>query len=99
MEDRNSVIRLTIGPGTLVIPAWLGGLVVLAFLFSALSLLLLWNTNQKLEREIRILQIHVADIENVMIREGKATRDDFGSWGENGPPNAPDKRLPEKEPR
>ncbi len=87
MEERDQVVRLTIGPGTLVIPAWLGGLVVLAFLFSALSLLLLWNTNQNLEREIRILQLHVADIENVLIRKGVADRSDFADWEESSAPN------------
>lgn len=95
MEDRSQDIRLTIDRGTIVIPAWVGGLLTLAFLFSALALLLLWNSNQKTERELRILQLHTADIENVLIRQDVATRDDFASWGENGPPNAPDKRQTE----
>lgn len=87
MGEPNQVIRFTIGPGTLVIPAWVGGLLALAFLFSALSLLLLWNTNQKMEREIRVLQLHVADIQNVMIREGKADRSDFADWEESSAPH------------
>jgi hypothetical protein len=99
-HDRHSYseIKLVIGPGTLVIPSWIGAALVLAFLFSAFSLLLLWNSNRTTEREIRVLQLHVADVQNVMIREGKASRSDFGSWGENGPPNAPDKLNTQPQP-
>lgn len=60
-----------------VIPAWLVVCLLLTAIFSALALLLVWQSQTRIERELRILQVHCADIENVLIRNGIADRKDF----------------------
>lgn len=62
-----------------VIPSWLAVCLLLTAILAAVSLLLGWQEQRALEREIRVLQIHCADIENVLIRQHVATREDFMS--------------------
>lgn len=62
-----------------VIPSWLAVCLLLTAILAAVSLLLGWQQQRALEQEIRILQIHCADIENVLIRQNLATREDFMS--------------------
>jgi hypothetical protein len=66
-----------------VIPSWLVVCLLLTAVLSALSLLLVWQSQTRIERELRILQVHCADIENVLIRSGVAVREDFVSRHEN----------------
>lgn len=63
-----------------VIPTWLAICLLLVATLSAVTLLLNWRQQVLVERELRILQLHISDIENVMIREGIATRADFAQW-------------------
>lgn len=37
------------------------------------------------ERETRILALHIQDVENVLIRQGVAKREDFAAWPEPKP--------------
>lgn len=60
-----------------VIPSWLVVCLLLTAILSALSLLLVWQSQTRIERELRILQVHCADIENTLIRSGVASREDF----------------------
>lgn len=61
----------------IVIPSWLAVCLLLTAVLSALSLLLVWQSQIRIERELRILQVRCSDIENVLIRGGIATRKDF----------------------
>jgi hypothetical protein len=40
---------------------------------------------KRLDRETRILAVHAQDIENVLIRQGVAKRDDFAPWEPSTP--------------
>lgn len=63
-----------------VIPSWLAVCLLLVGILAAISLLLGWRQQVILERELRVLQLHAADIENVLIRQNVAKRDDFAMW-------------------
>lgn len=63
-----------------VIPSWLAVCLLLVAILAAVSLLLSWQQQATLERELRVLQLHSADIENVLIRQGVADREDFAIW-------------------
>lgn len=64
-----------------VIPSWLAVCLLLTAIFSAVSLLNQWqrDTAQKRELtiELRIINQRINDVENVLIRDGIATREDF----------------------
>lgn len=62
-----------------VIPTWLAACLLVTAILAALSLLLTWQNQMRIERELRILQLHCSDIENVLIRQGVASRADFVS--------------------
>lgn len=72
-EPQQLVIKL---PGV-VLPSWLAVCLLATAVLAAIALLLVWQTNVDNIRELRILQLHCADIENVLIRQGVATREDF----------------------
>lgn len=77
------------------VPGWLAVVVGCALLFSALGLLLSLLVIQNQAREIRVLQLHVQDVQNVMIRNGDATRKDFAEWGSPGGPRTEPERAKE----
>lgn len=87
-ESREHVhLTVTLPSGAVMIPSWLGLLFVLSFLLATFALLLVWQSEQnqiessKQEmREIRSLQLHTEDVENVLIRNGLAKREDFILW-------------------
>lgn len=60
-----------------VVPSWLVVCLLLTAILSAVSSLLQWQSQLRIERELRILEVHCADIQNVLIRQGIATREDF----------------------
>lgn len=72
--------KLEVHISGVVIPSWLAVCLLLVAILAALSLLFSWQQQGTLERELRVLQLHCADIENVLIRQGVATRGDFAAW-------------------
>lgn len=70
-------VTVTLPLGAVIIPAWLVLCFVSCFVFSAIALISLWDTNRKLVGEIRVLQIYQEDVESVLIRNNIATRSDF----------------------
>lgn len=81
-------------PGV-VVPAWLAIVFASALIFSVvgfiLSLVLLADFRadareeraediQRFTSEARLLELHVKDVENVLIRYGMSKRDDFAPW-------------------
>lgn len=86
-------------PGA-VVPGWIAAAVAIALILSALGFLLsiylvadLRAESVELRREMRLLQLHTVDVENVLIRKGAATREDFAPW----PQLIRDDPPPEKE--
>lgn len=73
------VVRVVI-PGV-VLPGWSVILLALCLVFSAAGFLLAYLQLKETAREIRVLQLHVQDVESVLIRQGVANRDDFAEWG------------------
>lgn len=69
--------QLNVNIRGVVIPTWLAVCLLLTAVLSALSSLLNWRQDIIVEREIRIQQLHSLDIQNVLIRQGIATRSDF----------------------
>lgn len=67
-----------------VFPTWLAVCLLVLSILAVITLLLAYNQQRLVERELRILQLHCADIENVLIRQGVATRDDFAAWKQKG---------------
>lgn len=72
--------RLEVHIHGVVIPSWLAVCLLSVAILAAISLLLGWRQQVTLERELRVLQLHCADIENVLIRQGIAEREDFAQW-------------------
>lgn len=69
-----------------VLPTWLVIAAFGVFLVCAGALVQLARALDTMEREIRILQLHVRDVESVLIRSGVAQRDDFAPWETVRPP-------------
>lgn len=78
-------IHLTAKIEGVVLPAWFAVSLCVVTVMATVTLLFCWMTIQSLNREIRILQLHTADMENVLIRQGIATRQDFAQWGASTP--------------
>lgn len=74
-------IQLQVKITGVVIPSWLAVVLLILAILASVSALVSWERGYKeqriLEREIRILQVHCQDIENVLIRQGIAGREDF----------------------
>ena len=81
-----SETHLTVRVEGVVVPRWLAVILLACVLCGALAVLLAGLSYQQAEREYRILQLHVADLENVLIRNGIAERSDFASWHEGSAP-------------
>lgn len=79
----------------IVVPAWLVVCLLLLSVLASFSLLLLYRSIDQHTRETRILQLHVQDIESVMIQNGHARRADFAPWPGQGNVNQP---QPEPQP-
>lgn len=86
-------VYLTANIRGVVIPTWVALALGVAAFLSAMSLCLSLflvrdaslaaaAANRELAKEMRILQVHAQDIENVLIRQGLARRSDFAPWPE-----------------
>jgi len=82
LTDSRERVQLTVilPHGSVMIPSWLMACFLATFLISPLALVLVWNESFQQTKEIRVLQLHIQDLENVMIRSGAATRSDFIRW-------------------
>lgn len=76
-EDRHLTVRVE----GIVLPAWAGAGLLLTTVLSVVALLFVVTYCRDLAREVRVLQLHVQDLEAVYIRSGNAKRDDFAEWG------------------
>lgn len=72
--------HLTVKVEGVVIPSWLAIVFAVIMLASIIPPILSIDQDRKIERELRILQVHTQDIENVLIRRGLAKREDFAPW-------------------
>lgn len=75
-------LTVTLPPNSVMMPSWLVFCFVGAFVVSTFVLFLVWTTNRTLSFEVRALQLYEQDIENVLIRNGIATRADFAPHGQ-----------------
>jgi len=81
-----------LGKGMVILPSWLAVLFLGLFVLASVGLLLVWGTIREEVREIRVLELHVQDVESVLIQSGIAHRRDFAVWGPDSAPAArPDK--------
>lgn len=80
-DERPIHLSVTLPSGSVLLPAWLVACFMLCFVFATLAMLLLWNIGGQTVREIRSLQLHVQDVENVLIRNKLADRKDMADWG------------------
>jgi len=97
VSDREYTEHLTVKVEGVVMPAWLATLQGAVTILSVLSLLLvvlafvprldaITARLDGLGKEVRVLELHVQDVENVLVRQGVARRDDFAAWSsETGP--------------
>lgn len=74
-----------------VLPTWLAILGICTLFFTSMgSCALLWRAHEAesrevlrskaVERELRLLALHIQDVENVLIRSKLAGRQDFAAW-------------------
>ncbi len=73
--------HLTVKIEGIVLPPWAGMALLLMTVLSVTALLFVWIYCRELGREIRVLQLHVQDVESAMIESGQAQREDFAEWG------------------
>jgi hypothetical protein len=76
--DEHLEVKLVI-PGV-VLPGWTVVLLAFCLVFAASGFLLAYLQVKEQSREIRVLQLHVQDLESVVIRSGLATRDELALW-------------------
>lgn len=101
MDGNSKDINLVVHQHGVIMPPWLAIGMLAAFILACLTFLLTVselksihaeidqlriNEIDELRREIRMLQLHAQDIENVLIRTRAAERSDFAPW-----PNEPRK--------
>lgn len=83
-------ITLNIGRGCVVLPSWLaalGGVIFLCAVLSLLVVLLVAGPQLgNLAKEVRVLGLHVEDVESVLKDHGLATERDFAGWGNDTGP-------------
>src|SRR5687767_13486046 len=82
MSEENQVnLTVVLPKNTVMMPAWSVKILIILFIFSCLTNLFLWIETTRGYKEIRILQLHVMDVENVLIRQGLGKRgEDFANW-------------------
>lgn len=87
MDDTPREVHLVVHQHGVTIPSWLAISMIAAFVLACLTFLLTISElramradSDELRREIRMLQLHSQDIENVLIRAGAAQRTDFAPW-------------------
>ena len=76
-EERLQVSVIVKG---IVLPPWVAVCICGAFIVATFALLLVWQASRDEAKEVRLLQLHVQDVENVLIRHGLARREDFATW-------------------
>jgi hypothetical protein len=85
-----------------VLPTWLAVLLGAMAFCGALSLVVVLQLYrgdvQRLEREIRVLEVHAAAIEQIMVENGQARPSDFPSWEGRSVPEPREKRNARPEP-
>lgn len=72
--------QVTVEIRGVVMPVWVAVLLACCLIISCLSFLLAYMELRKFSVEVRVLQLHVQDVESVLIREGVASRKDFAEW-------------------
>ena len=84
-EGKKADVRIVTSVDGVVLPTWFAicGL-ALAFV-AAVALVISARALDRMEQEIRILQIHARDVEAVLIRSGHAQRSDFAPWADIQP--------------
>jgi len=107
MDERPVNLTVQLPSGASMFPSWITVLFIGAFVLASVALLLVWEANRELAqavrdtgretgRELRIQQVHLMDLEDMLIRHGLANRSDFAQWEEGTPRHAPAKE-PAKE--
>lgn len=103
MDDDTQVnFRVNFPKNVVTLPAWMGVCLAVTAILSAVALLtvlLLINnraeqmaqTQDRMTKEVRVLQVHVQDVENAMIRLGLAHREDFAQWESGSPRHSKEK--------
>lgn len=93
MEERPINLTVQLPAGSSMFPSWITVVFIAAFVVASVALLLVWEANRELTqamhdasketgRELRILQVHAMDLEDILIRHGLANRQDFAQWEE-----------------
>jgi hypothetical protein len=95
--DRSHIpVYLTAKIEGVVLPSWLAISLAASSIVAVLALLYLAAVCGQMGREIRILQLHAQDIENILIRSNLASRKDFPVWqSPTGKGTSADNSFPE----
>lgn len=99
MDDHRELpvpVHLTARIEGVVLPTWLSVCFAASAAIAAVALLLVWMLTREMAREIRVLELHVQDVEAVMIQQGLAKRDNFAIWGSAPQRTRPPARESEK---
>lgn len=96
MEERPINLTVQLPAGSSMFPSWITVAFIGAFVIASVALILVWEANRELAREVRIMQVHTQDVENVLIRRGIAARQDFVEWepGSASPTQSPSPTAP-----
>lgn len=79
-EEYPSNLEVKVEVKGVVLPSWLSATLVGAFVVAVVTMMIMtWALLQN-TKEIRLLDLHTQDIENVLIRQGIAKRGDFAGW-------------------
>lgn len=77
------ITKLDVHIHGVVLPVWFAACLLVIAIASAFILLSQLSQQRTVERELRVLQLHSADIENVLIRQEIGRREDFAEWMES----------------
>ncbi len=80
MQPNDHAPRLNVHISGVVIPSWLAVCLLCTGILAAVALLLTRSTIDQMAREVRLLELHVQDLESAVIRSGVAQRSDFAPW-------------------
>lgn len=78
-------VNLSVKVEGMVLPTWIGACLISVVVIAVVTLLFGIFVLRDIEREIRILQVHVQDVESVLKEHHLATTSDFAEW-ETGTP-------------